>query len=84
MTENTTKLPPDERIAVILSAAVDVANRDGLSEVTFRTVAARCVIRTKPRTVAHYLKIGALRRAVISDARSAQAVRDDAVSMGIL
>lgn len=85
MSENdfTPKLAPDERVAVIVSAAVNVANEKGLSEVTFDTVSAACVMKTKPRTVAHYFKIGALRRAVVADERASDEVRDDATAMGI-
>jgi AcrR family transcriptional regulator len=83
MNENSTKLPPSQRVSVILSAAVDVANEKGLSEVTFKTVAAKCLVRTTPRTVAHYYKIGDLRRAVIADERANDTVKVDAVTMGI-
>jgi AcrR family transcriptional regulator len=83
MKENSTKLPPAQRVSVILSAAVKVANEKGLSEVTFKTVAANCLVRTTPRTVSHYYKIGDLRRAVISDERANDTVKVDAVTMGI-
>lgn len=79
----TPKLSPEERSAVILSAAIAVANDKGLSEVTFATTAAKCVMRTKPRTVAHYFKIGDLRRAVVADDRASDEVRAAAVAMGI-
>lgn len=78
------RLKPAERTALILSAAVSVANRKGLSEVTFATVAAECVWKTKPRTVAHYFKIGELRSAVVKDSRANDEVRADAVAMGIV
>lgn len=78
----TPKLSPEERSAVILSAAIVVANEKGLSEVTFKTVSDKCLMRTKPRTVAHYFKIGELRRAVVADPRSNDLVRSDAVAMG--
>ena len=79
----TPKLSPEDRTAVIVSAAVVVANDKGLSEVTFETVAAECVMKTKPRTVAHYFKIGELRRVVAADARVSDEVRQHAVAMGI-
>lgn len=81
--KNATKLPPDQRTALILSAAITVANEKGLSEVCFATVAAACSMKTAPRTVAHYYKIGDLRRAVVADTRASQEVRDDAIAMGI-
>lgn len=81
--ENATKLSPEERTAVILSAAVKVANEQGLSEVTFKTTADACLMKTKPRTVAHYFKIGDLRRAVVADERVIDEVRVAAVAMGI-
>ena len=79
----TPKLPPDERRAVIMTAAVTVANERGLSEVTFKTVADACGMRTTPRTVSHYFKIGELRRATVADSRANKEVRDAAVAMGI-
>lgn len=79
----TPKLPPEERTAVILSAAIAVANEQGLSEVTFETTAAKCAMKTKPRTVAHYFKIGDLRRAVVADPRANTEVHVAAVAMGI-
>lgn len=81
--ENATKLQPDERSAVILSAAITVANEKGLSEVTFKSVADACLLKTMPRTVAHYFKIGDLRRAIVADVRASDEVRIDATTMGI-
>lgn len=83
MMKNNAKLQPDERRAVIVSAAVELANDKGLSEVTFHSVAQKCRMDTMPRTVQHYFKIGELRRAVVADARANQMVRDDAAAMGI-
>ena len=79
----TPKLAREERSAVILSAAIKVANEQGLTEVTFKSVAAECVMNTKPRTVADYFKIGELRRAVVADDRASDEVRSTAVAMGI-
>lgn len=81
--KNATKLPPDQRKALILSAAIDVANDKGLSEVSFDTVSKACRMKTTPRTVAHYFLIGDLRKAVIADMRATQEVRQEAVAMGI-
>jgi DNA-binding transcriptional regulator YbjK len=80
---NNAKLHPDERRAVIVSAAVNLANERGLSEVTFRSVAEQCRMPCEPRTVQHYFKIGELRCEVAADSRAHQSVRDDAVAMGI-
>ena len=81
--ENATKLPRHMRKAVILSAAVIVANRDGLSEVTFKTTATACELPTKARTVSDYFKIGELRQAVVTDKRASSEVKSQAVSMGL-
>jgi len=81
--KNAAKLPPDQREALILTAAIEVANEKGLSEVSFDTVAAACRMQTTPRTVAHYFKIGVLRKSVADDIRSTQEVRQEAVAMGI-
>jgi DNA-binding transcriptional regulator YbjK len=82
-TKNASKLPRAQRHAVILSAAVIVANRDGLSEVTFKTTADACNMPTKSRTVSDYFKIGELRQAVIADSRTSAEVQTQAVAMGI-
>lgn len=81
--DNATKLQPHERKAVILSAALKVANDKGLSEVTFKSIADACQFKTMPRTVAHYYKIGEIRSAVASDSRASDDVKADAVAMGI-
>lgn len=80
---NATKLPRLQRRAVVLSAAVSVANRNGLSEVTFKTTAEACTMPTKARTVSSYFRIGELRQAVISDSRSTNEVQAQAVAMGL-
>ena len=81
--KNATKLPPEQRKAIIMSAAVEVANKKGLSEVSFATVAAACKMSTTPRTVSHYFKIGELREAVIADDRVTKEVREEAIAMGL-
>ena len=83
MTNNASKLPPAQRIAIILTAAVNVANEKGLGEVTFSNVAKVCAMKTTPRTVQHYYKIGDLRKAVIADERTNPEVQDEAVAMGM-
>lgn len=80
--EFTPKLPPDERKAVIITAAVEVANEKGIGELTFQNVAEACRMKTTVRTVCHYFKIGELRQAVINDERANKMVRDDAVALG--
>lgn len=77
------RMEPEERKNVILSAAIELANDKGLSEVTFKTVAAKCIVQTEPRTVASYFKIGELRRAILLDHRTNGEVHGDAVAMGI-
>lgn len=81
--KNATKLPPDQRKAVIVTSGIKVANKDGLSQVCFATVAKFCTMPTTARTVAHYFKIGELRKAIIADERTNQDVRDEAIAMGI-
>ncbi len=80
---NATKLSVAQRAAVILTAAIKVANEKGLHEVTFKTVAKACLVTTTPRTVQHYYNIGDLRAAVIADKRATQEVQDTAVAMGL-
>jgi len=81
--KNATKLPPEQRKALILSAAIEVANKKSLAEVSFGSVSTECTMKTTPRTVAHYFKIGELRKAIVADVRSSQEVRQEAVAMGI-
>lgn len=47
-------LPADQRKAIILTAAINVALRDGLWNVNYDTVANECVVKTARNTVKHY------------------------------
>lgn len=52
-----TKLTGDERRSLIVTAAVDVANKEGLAEVTYEKVARRCAVQTSKHTVKHYFPL---------------------------
>lgn len=77
------RLPPDERRAVIITAAVEIANAKGLGALAFEDVAENCRVATTKRTIANHFKVAELRRAVIDDCRANQEVLDDAVAMGM-
>lgn len=81
--QNASKLTPQERRSLIVTAAVDLANEHGLSEVTFEKVAANCRLPTTKRTVTHYFKIRELRLAVVADERANERVREDGRAIGI-
>jgi DNA-binding transcriptional regulator YbjK len=48
------RLQPENRRAVIVSAAVSIAKTEGLHRVTHGSVAGRCKIQTSTKTVRHY------------------------------
>lgn len=48
------RLPPRNRRAVIVTAAVRVAKDSGLAKVTHSAVAGRCVLPTSKSLVRHY------------------------------
>lgn len=78
------RLPAEQRMAVIITAAVEQANRKGLASVTAHTVAERCAIRTSVRTVKMYFSRKALWNAVILHPKVTQIVLDDAFALGVL
>lgn len=60
------RLEPDQRRAVIITAAVRIARDSGLHAVNHSTVATRCVVLTSKETVKHYFPTrGDLWRAVV-------------------
>lgn len=78
------KMPSENRRAMILSAAISIANRDGLAAVNFVSVARCCEVSTSPRTVRHYFGTkGNLWLCVISDGRSSPKVKHSAAKMGL-
>lgn len=81
--ENDLRLPHEERKALLLSTAIELANEKGLMHVNFKTVSEASKQHVTPRTVQHYWNIGLLRRAIIADKRCNQLPKDDAVAMGI-
>lgn len=50
------RLKPDQRIAVIITAAGRIAKEQGLSSVTHGATAKRCTVQTSANTVRHYFK----------------------------
>lgn len=78
------RLPAENREAVIVTAAVEIANNRGLAAVTHDAVARECKVATTPRLVRHYFrKTTDLWRAAASDERAAQTVRDEAIALGV-
>lgn len=79
-----TRLEADKRKALILSAAITVANNDGLGRVNFDSVSAACRVETSRHTVKHYFPTKAeLVAAVIKDDRVTRRVLDTASAMGL-
>ena len=77
------RLSRDERRAVILAAAVSVANQYGLTSVTHARVAAECSVPTTSRTVKNYFSRRELWGAVLSDVRTRQRVITEAKDFGV-
>jgi len=48
------RLPPEQRRALILTAACRVARDSGLAHVNHSTVSKRCTVHTNVKTVRHY------------------------------
>ena len=48
------RLEPDQRRAVIITAAVRIAKESGLAKVTHGDVAKRCTVATSTALVRHY------------------------------
>lgn len=48
------RLQPDNRRAVIITAAISIAKTEGLHSVTHGAVSKRCKIATSTKTVRHY------------------------------
>ena len=79
------RLEPEARRAVIVTAAITLANENGLAAVTHDAVARSCSFKTTGRTVKHYFpRISELWKAVVDDGRAHQTVVDEAVGMGIV
>lgn len=77
-----TRLAPDNRRAVIVTAAIRIAETQGIWAVTHGSVAKRCVVPTAMRTVRHYFaNRDELWRAVLEETKS-EKVRQQAEEMG--
>jgi DNA-binding transcriptional regulator YbjK len=62
------RLQPEQRRAVIITAAVTIAREHGLHRVTHGDVAKRCKVETSIKTVRHYFADQvALWRAVMTE-----------------
>jgi AcrR family transcriptional regulator len=48
------RLEPDQRRAVIITAAVRIARSDGFTAISHSLVAKRCTVETSKATVKHY------------------------------
>ena len=65
------RLEPEVRRAVIITAAITLANEHGLAAVTHDAVARSCSFKTTGRTVKHYFpRISELWKAVVDDGRA--------------
>lgn len=71
------------RRAIIITAAVDLANKKGLDYVTPARVAARCMVSTSVHTCRGYFTLSELWTAIITDKRASEKVKKDAELMGM-
>lgn len=79
------KLTYEQRQCVIVSTAVMIANRDGLTNVTYKSVSKECFISTSEATVRFYFRRHAdLWRAVLIENQCSNEVRNEAVALGVL
>lgn len=78
------RLPGDQRKAMILSAAIELANERGLNAVTLEAVAEQCRVKTTSRVIRIYYSRRSLWDAVTADPRANQMVADDGVALGVL
>jgi AcrR family transcriptional regulator len=75
------RLKPEQRRAVIITAAVAIAREHGLHRVTHGDVAKRCKIDTSVKTVRHYFADqAALWRAVVVEVSE---MIEDAKGLGL-
>ena len=71
------------RRAIIITAAVDLANEKGLHYVTPSRVAAQCMVVTSVSTCRGYFTMPELWAAILSDKRASKKVKNDAILMGM-
>ncbi len=77
------RLTKKVRRAIIITAAVDLANEKGLHYVTPARVAARCMVTTAAHTCRGYFTLPQLWTAIITDKRASKKVKEDAIKMGM-
>lgn len=78
------RLSFEERRALIISAAVHVANEDGFASLSHVAVSKACAVDTSERTVRSFFSMADLRRIVALDERTNEAAVDTARHMGIV
>lgn len=78
------RLTRKQRKAIIIDAAVQIANKEGLATLTYIVIANQCSIRTSEWTVKHYFPTKAhLFSAVANNDKASKVVRIDAWNLGI-
>lgn len=71
------RLGPKQRRAIIITAAVRLANSEGIGAVTFENVGRECEFPVAAETVRHYFSTrNNLWRAVMLDERASASVRE--------
>ena len=71
------------RRAIIITAAVDLANKKGLHYVTPTRVAEMCMVVTSVSTCRGYFTLPQLWAAILADKRASKKVKKDAILMGM-
>ena len=71
------------RRAIIITAAVDLANKKGLDFVTPARVAELCMVKTSAHTCRGYFPLPELWAAILADKRASKKVKKDGELMGM-
>lgn len=80
----TTRLSHDQRRHLILAAAVEIANRNGLITASMSRVAQECSVRTSDATIRSYFRTkGELWRAIADHPKASRDVKRSAETMGL-
>ena len=80
----TQHIPKEQRRELLLSAAIKLANANGLFSFTLSNVCALCEVETTVRTARYVFTIEELRKAVAEDDRTSKKVKRVAMEAKII
>lgn len=78
------KYPKAIRRAMLTTAAIQVAEEQGLMHVSPITTAERCMVKTAPQTCRQYFTKEELYAQILADPRTSKKVKDQAAEMGLI